>query len=156
MCFTVLPQRPVQQLLAAANTVQKLMDDGTMTAAFIDAFSKPEQTNTVSAAFDRLQECTKALASEQKHVSPFLRYRREILAETLAGQRLRMLVLNLYSEAQIVSLRRIFECCGDHEIRVALECIVYFSANGDRDSQFMTLAMEIAESFNHQAVEVVG
>ncbi|UCV02329.1 hypothetical protein [Dechloromonas denitrificans] len=145
MCFTVLPQRPVQQLVVAAQAIQQLIDDGTMTAAFVDAFSTPNQTNTVIAAFDRLQECTKALAGEHKQVSPFLRYRREIMDSTPAGAYLQRFVLSLYS-GHPVPLRPMIERFGDHEMRIFLECIAHFLNHGDRDSQFMTIAMEIAEA----------
>ena len=101
MCFTTLPKQAVNQMIIAAQHLQELLKNGTLDAAMTG--HDPDKTATAVTAFDRLHECTTRLAGEQKNVSPFLRYRSEIMAETPAGKRLRMLTLNLYAESEIIS-----------------------------------------------------
>lgn len=143
MSNIIVTRGRLQRLIGAATHLQSLMNDGTLTAAWGEG--EPEQINAAVTAFDTLTNVAALAAAEQKTASPFLRYRREIMADTPSGARLRLLVLNLYTEAAAVSLRRIFEYSDPFGIRIALECIVSFSEHGDRDSQFMGLAMEIVE-----------
>lgn len=154
MSNVVVTKLNLERLLGCVADIHAMAEDGVLSAALFE-HDADGLSETISA-LDKLVESSIQVRHEQKIVSPFLRYRREILADTPAGQRLRMLVLNLYSEAQAVSLRRIFEALGEHEMRVALECIAHFADNGDRDSQFMSLAMEIAEAISHEAVEVAA
>lgn len=154
MSNTLVTRHKLQRLLGAAANLQSLMNDGTLTAAWGDGDA--DQVHAAVTAFDTLTDAAAQVLAEQKAASPFLRYRREIMAATPAGSRLRLLVLNLYSEAQAVSLRRIFEYCDEHNTRVALECIAHFSIHGDRDSQFMGLAMEIAEAASDEPIEVAA
>lgn len=143
MCFTVLPARPVQQLVVAAQTIKALMNDGTLTAAFGDA--KPDQTQAAIAAFDRLNECATTLAGEQKQVSPFLRYRKEIIGNYETAQRLRELVLNLWGGRQC-RLGMLFMTADERHTRIALELIASYTHYGENDSHFMGLASEIIEN----------
>lgn len=154
MSNVVVTKLNLERLLGCVADIHVMAEDGVLSAALFD--HDVAGLSEIISALDKLVESSIQVRHEQKIVSPFLRYRREILADTPAGQRLRMLVLNLYSEAQAVSLRRIFEALGEHEMRVALECIAHFADNGDRDSQFMSLAMEIAEAISHEAVEVAA
>lgn len=144
MSNIVITKGNLSGLLAAAHNIQSLLDDGTLTAAWGEG--KPDDINAAVAAFDTIASRAARIVAEDKAASPFLRYRNEIMTDTAAGIHLRRLVLNLYSEATPVSLRRIFTYCDAHHIRVALDCINHFANHGDRDSQFMTLAMEIAEA----------
>lgn len=143
MCFTVQPQRLVQQQIIAAQTIQNLLADGSLSAAFGDA--GPEHTHVVITAFDRLQECTAALANEQKQVSPFLRYRQEILGHYETAQRLRALVLNLWG-GKPANLSLLFMNADERHTRIALELIASYSHYGENDSHFMGLAAEIIET----------
>lgn len=143
MTNTLISRSKLQRLIGAATHLQSLMNDGTLTAAWGEGDA--DQINAAVTAFDTLTNAAALAAAEQKTASPFLRYRREIVAETPTGAALRLLVLNLYSEAQAVCLRTILAACDPLGIRIALECIVSFAEEGDRDSQFMGLAMEIAE-----------
>lgn len=142
MSYIITTRQHLQQLIVAARNVQRRIDDGTFNRAFGDG--SDDDAHAAVSAFDNLDKAASLVAGEDKIASPFLRYRREIMADTPAGQRLRMLVLNLYAEATPVSLRRIFAYCDAHHIRIALECIVHFAEHGDRDSHFMGLAVEIA------------
>lgn len=141
---TIITRHKLQRLLGAAANIQALLTNDTLTAAWGEGDA--EQVHAAVTAFDTLAEAATQVQAEQKAASPFLRYRREIMVDDPGGDHLRLLVLNLYSEAQAVSLRRIFEYCDEQNTRVALECIAHFAIHGDRDSQFMSLAMEIAES----------
>lgn len=145
MSHIISTRQHLQQLVIAARNIQQRLDDGTIGRAFGEG--SDDDAHSAVSAFDNLDKAATLVASEDKIASPFLRYRREILAETPAGQRLRMLALNLYAEATPVSLRRIFSYCDEHHIRIALECIVHFAQHGDRDSHFMGLAMEIANEY---------
>lgn len=151
---SIVTSHKLQRLLGAAANIQTLMSNGTLTAAWGEGDA--DQGHAAVTAFDTLTEAAAQVQAEQKAASPFLRYRREIMADTPAGARLRLLVLNLYSEAQAVSLRRIFEYCDEHNTRVALECIAHFAIHGDRDSQFMGMAMEIAEAASNEPSEVAA
>jgi len=154
MSNTIVTRHKLQRLLGAAANIQSLMHDGTLTAAWGEGDA--DQVHTAVTAFDTLTDAAAQVQAEQKAASPFLRYRREIMADSPAGARLRLLVLNLYSEAEPVSLRRIFQYCDEHNKRVAIECIAHFAIHGDRDSQFMGLAMEIAEAASNEPSEVAA
>lgn len=149
MCFTTLPKQHVNQMIVAAQHLQELLKAGTLDAAFTG--NDPDKTATAIAAFDRLQECATRLASEQKNVSPFLRYRSEIMANTDQGEHLRGAVLAMYSNATSTGLRAAIEHMDDHHHRILLECIASFMHNGDRDTFFMSLAVEIIEAQQEQA-----
>lgn len=143
MCFIVLPKPPVQRLVIAALHVQNLLDNGTLTNAWGEG--KPDDINTAVAAFDRLQESATALANEEKSVTPFLRYRQEILGHYETAGRLRALVLNLWG-GQPVNLGLLFMNADERHTRIALECIVSYATHGENDSHFMGLAAEIIEA----------
>lgn len=145
MCFIALPRPPVQQLIVAAQHIQNLMENGTLAAAFSDG--NQDQTATAITGFDRLQEAATRLAGEQKAVTPFLRYRREILADNNTAAHLRDLVLNLWG-GRPANLSLLFMGADEHHTRVALECIASYSTHGENDSQFMMLSSEIAEIVN--------
>lgn len=142
MCYIVLPKRPVQQLIVAALHIQNLLDNGTLTDAWGEG--KPDQINVAVTAFDRLNESAKALASEEKIVTPFLRYRAEILGHYETAARLRALVMNLWG-GRPVNLGWLFMGADEHHTRIALECIASYAHHGENDSHFMGLAAEIAE-----------
>lgn len=142
MCFITLPKPPVQQLIVAAQHIQNMLEDGTLAAALTNG--NQDLTANAIAGFDRLQEAAKRLADEHKSVSPFLRYRREILAEYETAARLRGLVLNLWG-GRPANLSLLFMGADEHHTRIALECIASYTTHGENDSQFMMLASEIAE-----------
>lgn len=145
MTNTIITRSKLQRLIGAATHLQSLMTDGTLTAAWGEGDA--DQINAAVTAFDNLTSAAALAAAEQKTASPFLLYRREIMANPCPkGERLRKLVLNLYAGIEPVSLRRIAEHGDEHHRRIVLECIAGFFYEGDRDSQFMSLAMEIIEA----------
>lgn len=143
MCFIAIPKPPVLQLIVAAQHIQSLLDNGTLGAAFCDG--NQDHAATAIAAFDRLQESATRLASEQKSISPYLRYRREILGPGETADRLRALVLNLWG-GRPANLSLLFHNADEHHTRIALECIASFTTHGENDSQFMGLANEIIDN----------
>ncbi|HJW25150.1 MAG TPA: hypothetical protein VJ576_09650 [Rhodocyclaceae bacterium] len=144
MCYIVLPQSAVLRLCQASQRVQESMDNGTLAAAMGEG--KPEQINAAVTAFDQLNEATNALLAEIKGVSPFLRFRKEILADYPMAARLRCLVLGLWNaEGLPVNFYNLFSDADEHHTRIALELIVAYSRNGERDEHFMDLASEIRE-----------
>lgn len=154
MSNIIIRKSHLQALLAAAHNIQALLDDSTLTAAWGEG--KPDDINAAVSAFDNLANRARIVQDETgMEASPFLRYRNEIMAETPAGAYLRRLVLSLYC-GHPLTLRPMIERFGVHEIRVMLECLVSFTTHGDRDSQFMGLAMEITESAITQSSEVAA
>lgn len=149
----IITGNKLQRLLGAAANVQTLMDDGTLAAAF--EARDPDCTNQAVTAFDALNTARAIVAEEIKAASPFLRYRREIMADTPAGAALRAMVLSLYGRVAF-PIRDVFEHFGEHDCRVALECLTSFAANGDRDSQFMSLGLELAQGDDESAIEVAA
>lgn len=145
MCFIVLPQRPVRRLFGAAQNVQSLLDDGTLN----NAFNKTDHhANTLAViAFDVLAEGAERLMqmSEMQELSPFLRYRRETLANNDTAVQLRALVLNLWGGLPGLDLSDIFKNADEHHTRIALEMIASYTRHGERDPQFMALTSEIRD-----------
>lgn len=140
MCYIVLPQRKVRKLCVAAQNIQTLLNDGTLG----DAFNKTADNAVTQAVtgFDVLAENVAAVVAEQKQVSPFLRYRTEIMANTPVGAYLQRMTLSLYN-GHPVTLRPMIERFGEHETRIFLECIASYTHYRDNDSHFMALAGEI-------------
>lgn len=120
MCFSIYKQSNVMKLCLAGQNVQKIIDDGTLPEAF-DKNRHGEAHKSV-VAFDLLAKAVAVVIDEHKEVSPFLRYRREILADTDIGSILRELVLNLGGGVS-VDLFELLTVADDHHTRIALECI---------------------------------
>lgn len=145
MCFIVLPQTPVRKLLGATANMIELLGDGTLSAACSTA--EPEATARAVVAFDQLAETANAVCNEIKGVSPFIRYRREIMAESTTGHNLRWLVLNLRNDQPgIIGLSYLFATADDYHKRIALDLIASYANRGEADPHFMALASEIANA----------
>lgn len=132
MCFIVLPQTPLRKLLGAAQRLQQLVDDGTIAAA--SGETAPAATYITISAFDVLADTARAVSCDMRAVSPFQRFRNEILAHSDSGRRLRDLVLELAA---------IFRDLDDYHTRIALDLITAFANSGEDDVQFKVLANKI-------------
>ena len=143
MCFSIHQTQKVKKLCAAAQNIQALIDDGTMA----DAFTRGDRdaTHQVVTAFDVLSLNVGLVANDIKDVSPFLRYRREALADGDTARHLRDLVLNLWGGRQGLNLSAIFMGADDYHTRIALEMIAGYTRLGENDQQFMALAAEIRD-----------
>lgn len=143
MCFIVMSQTPVRKLLGAAQNVQRLLDNGTLPAAFgTEADGDSAQLSAI--AFDLLASSTAAVANEQKAVSPFLRFRREIMEDSDPGDHLRNLVLSFYiGQPSGLDLGAMFRDLSEYHIRIALELIVAYANAGEDDQHFNALASEL-------------
>lgn len=144
MCFIVVSPTPIRKLCGAAKNLQDLLTDGTLSAAFDK--QNEHGTGLAVAAFDALAESAAAVEAQLKGVSPFLRYRREILAEGPMAANLRRLALNLYNDRQGVRLSTFFQNADEHYTRIALEMIAGYTRQGETDPHFMTLATDINEA----------
>lgn len=153
MSNSIVTSHKLQRLIGAAANIQSLMHDGTLPAAWGEGDA--DQVHAAVTAFDALTDAADKVRAEQRAASPFLLYRREIMAATPAGMALRFLVMSLYGR-QAVPLRDLIEHFGDHEKRIAIECITCFTINGDRDSQFMSLGIELVEDACNEASEVAA
>lgn len=142
MSYIVIDKTSLRALVGAANNIQRLMNDGTITAAFDKG--NDEQVHTTVSAFDYLDNCAAKVLVQDKIASPFVRYRREILGHNETALRLRSLVMNLCS-GQPTNLSELFSFADYHHTRIALECIAYYSQWGKTDTFFMTLASEILD-----------
>lgn len=142
MCYTVLPKSKVQKLCIAAQAVQQLLDDGTLAAAFVN--TDDGAVHKAAAGFDVLAARVDDVLAEQKIVSPFLRYRPEILGHYETAGRLRALVMNLWG-GRPVNLSLLFQQADARHTCIALECIASYTHYGENDTFFMTLAAEIID-----------
>lgn len=144
MCHIIVKKPLLQRLVLAALHLQNLLDSGSLARAMSD--NATDDKHAAVSAFDNLQEAARQVSSEDHGASPFLRYRREIMADTLAGEQLRALTLSLYGEAAMINLRSTLAKLNEPEQRIALELFVHFNNHGDRDRHFMNLALEIIEA----------
>lgn len=143
MQLTVLPKIKVDALITAAQVIQQKMNDGIIGNAFCG--ENPDHVQTAIDAFDRLNAAATDLAGESKLASPFIRYRRAILADDTSAGYLRELVIALYCNAH-VNLSTLFKEADDHHARIAIECIASYSQYGENDTFFMSLATELFEA----------
>lgn len=143
MSHIVTDKQTLRALIEAAHCIQKLMDDGTITAAFDNGGE--EQAHETVSAFDNLTACATRVSAQDKIASPFVRYRREILGNYETAQRLRALVMNLWG-GQAVNLGLLLAGADQQHIRIALECIAHYSQYRENDTFFMSLASEILET----------
>lgn len=120
MCYSIYRLTSVMKLCQAAHKVQQLIDDGTLAEAF--GRNKNGEAHESIAAFNLLAESAATVTEEHKAVSPFLRYRNEIMADTTIGGHLRKLVMCL-SGGFLVDLAALFSIADPHHHRIALELI---------------------------------
>ena len=141
MGHCVIETKRLHKLIAAAQTVQTLVSDGTLAAADREPPHHPAQNRAV-AAFDILALSCGLVANDLKDVSPFLRYRREILEPGREdAEQLRALVLNLWNGTPC-NLGALLLGADAHHTRIALECVVGYSNHGEQDQHFTALAAE--------------
>ena len=143
MCFSIHQTQKVQRLCVSAQAVQALIDDGTLASALNR--DDGDANHRVVTAFDVLSLSAGMVINDIKDVSPFLRYRREALADDAIGALLRALVLNLWNGRPGLSLGDLFSNADEHHTRIALEMIAGYSRLGEKDSQFIALAAEIRD-----------
>ena len=149
MCLIVIPSNTLTKLVAASQAVQALVDDETLSSAYVG--SDEEAQAQAVAAFDKLTECAAIALAEHKTVSPFIRYRNELLDEfNLTSRSLRRLVLNLWNGMEGLNLSALFWNADPLHTRIALEMIVSYSHRGEKDAAFMALANEIRDRFAHE------
>jgi len=149
MCLIVIPSNTLTKLVAAAQAVQSLVDDETLSKAYVHS-DEDAQAQSV-AALDKLAECAAGAMAEHKDVSPFIRYRKEALDKTNpTAKGLRRLVLNLYASHTGVCLFDYFMNADQLYTRIALEMIASFSQRDAKDSAFLILARDIWDRFEHE------
>lgn len=149
MCLIVIPSNTLTKLVAAAQVVQSLVDDETLSKAYVHS-DEDAQAQAVTA-LDKLAECAASAMAEHKDVSPFIRYRKEVLDETnLTAKGLRSLVLNMYHSHTGICMFDYFMNADPLYTRIALDMIASFSQRGDNDHAFHVLAGEILERFYHE------
>lgn len=140
MCLSIYKLTSVMKLCFAAQNVQKLIDDGTLQNSF--SGSDPQATQAAIAAFDALAENTSIVLDERKEISPFLRYRREILGHEQMATDLRALTMNLWNGCEC-KMNLIFSNADQHHMRIALELIASYTRLRNRDTYFTSIVQEI-------------
>ena len=140
--FVVLPKAKVKGLLAAAESLQAGLDDGTLGAAFNGGGEAV--VDRAVAALDGLKDAAGELGKEFRLTSPFIRHRQEILRPGDSARNLRALVMNLYN-GRPVNLSALFLNAESAHVRIALECIVSYTEYGENDTFFMSLASEVCD-----------
>ncbi len=150
MCLIVIPSNTLTRLAAAAQAVQSLVDDETLSKAYVH--SDDEAQAQAVAAFDKLAECAAFALAEHKTVSPFIRYKKEALDESnLTARSLRRLVLNLYDGKTGIDLSEFFLNADPLYNRIGLEMIANYSQRGYKDAAYIgLLADEIKARFWHE------
>lgn len=149
MCLIVIPSNTLTRLAAAAQAVQSLVDDETLSRAYVH--SDDEAQAQAVAAFDKLAECAAFALAEHKTVSPFIRYKKEALDETnLTAKNLRRLVLNLFDGKTSIDLCEYFLNADPLHARIALEMIVSYSQAHNGAAFMDPLAREIKARFAHE------
>lgn len=133
----ILELNKITPALAAAQRISVLIDNGKIFHQQCVA-----DLEEVIAAADRLDEtlgiAARELAEATRADSPFLRYRREILARA----ELQQLVLFLFGGDRL-SFFHLFSSTTPTGTEVALRCIAHYAQHGETDAHFMHLAAEI-------------
>lgn len=150
MCLIVIPSNTLTKLVAAAQVVQSLVDDETLSNAYLH--SDEEAQAQAVAAFDKLAEGAAGALAEHKPVSPFIRYRKEVLDEyNLTAKSLRRLVLNMCDGKPGIDLCEYFLNADPLYNRIALEMIANYSQRVDKGNEFMPLLSDqIKAKFWHE------
>lgn len=152
MCLIVIPSNTLTKLVAAAQAVQSLVDDETLSKAYVHS-DEDAQAQSV-AALDKLAECTAGALAEHKDVSPFIRYRKEAMDETnLSAMSLRHMVRNLFGGGKTgVDLFEYFMNANPLYRRIALEMITSASQRrGDEiDPALVDMFSKIRDRFEHE------
>lgn len=143
MCYLIVRRSRFRKLIGSVHNLLSLLNDGTLDGAFGQA---PEGNSPAiaAAAFDMLSCSTTAACEEQRDVSPFLRFRRELLEHSEVAADLRALVLNL-AQGDPVNLGHLLMRGDDYHARIALEMIAGYAHAGACDPQFSALASEIRD-----------
>lgn len=145
------------RLIAAAESVQLLVDSGDLFAGDDSA------TDRAVKALDELQAAS-TLASQYQTaalLSPFERYRNEILGCHSTAYRLQALVLHLWNNDDWpVKLANLMASADERYERIAIELIASYGHNGENDPHFMALGRQLASErlseLAHDTVRVLG
>ncbi len=135
--------KPINPSLLRLNAAARMVLDA-IDAGHIGATDGCE--DKAAAVADVLQiACDRASETWPSQASPFLVYRKEVMADAIVGAHLRLLVLHLWNSNNLVNLRWLIEDADPHHITIAIELIESFARNGERDPHFMALSSEIAD-----------
>ena len=145
MCkYDLFNTQEVTRLGAAAQAVLTMIQTGEM---FAD-----HAKDLATEAADRLESAIEALQFPGT-VSPFLKYRSEVMGEYSTAHKLRALVLHLWNDNYPVRLSHLFGFSDERHTKIALEMIVSYTHHGERDEYFMDLAQQLREMAEAAKVE---
>ncbi len=135
--LNVQDQTQLQRLIAAGNTVLEQVQNGQL-------FADP---TAAAVAYDRLEQAIAPVTGRLLHsLSPFQRYRSEILARTPMGGALRSLVLNLHDGEPGLNLHMILLAGDEHTVRIAMELQAAYANTKGSCRSFGYLVREIRQS----------
>lgn len=129
------------RLIEAAESVQLLLDSGDLFA------SDDAATDRAVKALDELQAASTLARQYQSAalLSPFERYRTEILGCHTTAYRLQALVLHLWNNDDWpVKLANLMASADEKYERIAIELIASYGHNGENDPHFMALGRLLA------------
>lgn len=129
-------QAPMMRLITSSLGVLARVNDGTL---FNHLNTKDR--DLVIDALDKLEQDTElAVKSLPKEISPFMRYRMEVLSKTPAGIMLRSLVQHLSGDQDVkyFDIARCLQELNTHHANIALELVQGFAIN-PHDPTFLTL-----------------
>lgn len=132
-----------RRLIEAAESVQLLLDNGDLFA------SDDAATDRAVKALDELHAASTHARAYQSTalLSPFVRYRQEILGQYGTAHRLQALVLHLWNNDDWpVKLADLMACADERHERIAIELIASYGHNGENDPHFMALGKQLAKA----------
>lgn len=135
MLKVVLPQLEVLRLITAGHAVIEKASNGDLFAG-----SEKSMERSVVALDDLENALASVVHALPNIISPFLRFRREILANDAGGEMLRQLVLHLGLESGgTINLHKLLSCLSANKANIALDMMEQFANHGINDPHFLDL-----------------
>lgn len=140
--YSIHRTNDIKRLTIAAQTMLALIQSGVM----LDDTDEAKATSTETA--DRLEQALEPVAlacAASTQISPFIRYRSEIMGCYGTAEKLRELVLHLWNSDNPMNLGRLIGNADKRHTGIVLEMICSYTRLGENDPHFMALAGDIRE-----------
>jgi len=135
--------KPINPSLLRLNAAAKLVLESINAGDIISASGREEQASDAANALQTAHEL--AFAEMHHQASPYLLFRKEIMASTHDGALLRDLTLHFFKSGDLIDLVWLFESADRHHVAIAIQLIESFARNGTKDPHFTELASEIRD-----------
>lgn len=151
--YSIHRTNDIKRLTSAAQTMLALIQSGVM----LDDSDAAKALSTETA--DRLEQALEPVAlacAASTQISPFIRYRSEIMGCSSTAEKLRELVLHLYDHTP-TDIGQLLRGADKKHTGIVLEMICSYTRVGENDPHFMVLASDILERNRIEiAAEEVG